>query len=62
MSKTWKTEARIWDRKKAEFVTVKLAVDIDWVAVAQQLGASAYANKSGKSIALGGLIKAKVVA
>lgn len=55
-----------WDKTEGAYVTVKpsktvtVYLEIDQEAIARQLGQKANKSKRGKSIALGGLIKAMV--
>jgi len=61
MAKQWKPTARVYDRKIKDYVTVTLAVDIDWDAIAKQMAEQAWSNKSGKATQLHGAIKAKII-
>lgn len=60
-TKPWKTTARVWDRKTQSLVTIEIAIEIDWQAVADKLAYGANRNKSGKSGLLGGAITGKIV-
>ncbi len=60
MAKPWKTNALVVDRTGA-MKTVALEVEINWQALADELGTRASKNKSGRSGLLAGLIKAKIV-
>lgn len=62
MSKPWVTTVRVWDREAREYRNVKLAVTIDWNAVAAELAPKAMRNKSRKSSLVAGGITGKIVA
>lgn len=58
MDSFFQTETRIWDRKKQEYVTVKIRVDFDKAKLAHHLAEKAYHNKTKRSRIQGGLITA----
>lgn len=58
--KPWKTTARVWDAQAKAYVTVKLAVAIDWDAIALDLARRAIRNRSGRSAMLAGAVVGKI--
>jgi len=58
---TWKTTARVWDSKAGAYVTVHLALDIDWQRIADTMAPKAYRNKTRRTALVAGAIKAEIV-
>jgi hypothetical protein len=57
-----KLPIQVWDKKTQAFVTRVVLIEVDMLAIATTLGRKACANKSGRSIGLGGCVTVKAIA
>lgn len=61
MASEWKPKVRVYDSKVKDFVSVTLAVEINWNAIAVLLAQQAIRNKSRKATQLHKALKAEII-
>ena len=57
---SYKRKLSVWGRAEKRNVPVEVTLDMDWNGIFAELAEKAYANRSKRTRALGGLIKATV--